>query len=194
MDALLFQVLLPVLVIVVGAIWFILPAYVANMVPAILHRFFGKYNFPVDFGKGFFDGRRIFGDGKTWNGLVFGILAGGLVGLLQAYAFGVPQGPGIGAGQINGLKFGFILGAGALFGDLVKSFFKRRLNFERGKMWFPFDQIDFILGAFLFYAIFYGWHGPFVKWNLATLLVLTPILHLAVNRIGFVLKLKKEPW
>jgi CDP-diglyceride synthetase len=38
-------------------------------------------------------------------------------------------------------------------GDAVKSFFKRRLGITPGKSWFPFDQLDFVLGAILFVSI-----------------------------------------
>lgn len=159
---------------ILTAVWFILPAYFANMAPAIFYKFFSRYNFPVDFSRNFFDRKRIFGDGKTWNGLAIGILVGALVGFFQGNIFA-----------------GFVLGTGALFGDLAKSFFKRRLSFERGKMWFPFDQIDFILGAFLLYYLIFK---EFVLVNFIILLILTPALHLLTNFIGFKLKLKKEPW
>src|SRR3989344_8478189 len=158
---------------ILAAVWFILPAYAANMAPAIFYKFFGKYNFPIDFCRNLFDGKRIFGDGKTWNGLAVGMMAGSLVGYAQGSAFA-----------------GFVLGSGALFGDLVKSFFKRRLGFARGKMWFPFDQIDFVLGAFLFYWIFLGSFETLLQFFIV-LLLLTPVLHLLTNWIGFKLKLKK---
>ncbi len=174
MDASQLQVLLLVLVSIALALWFILPAYIANMMPALLHKFFGRYNFPVDFGRNFFDGKRILGDGKTWNGLLAGVLAGTLMGFLQGNYFA-----------------GFVLGTGALFGDLVKSFLKRRLGFARGKMWFPFDQIDFVFGAFLFYYLFFR---EFILSTFVILIILTPVLHLLTNLIGFKLKLKKEPW
>lgn len=37
---------------------------------------------PVDFGKNFFDGERIFGKGKTWSGMIGGIIIGSLVGII----------------------------------------------------------------------------------------------------------------
>ena len=165
--------------LVLSSILFILPAYIANMAPIFVHRFFGKYTYPIDFNKSFFDGKRIFGDGKTWAGLIAGTLVGGLVG--ASYSLNT----------MLGFKYGLALGFGALFGDLVKSFFKRRLGFERGKMWFPFDQIDFVLGAFLFYYLFF--HDFDFK-QLIILLLLTPALHLLTNFMGFKLKLKKEKW
>lgn len=143
--------------------------------PAAFHKIFvkQKLNYPIDFGKNFFDGKRIFGNGKTWNGLILGIFVGTLVGYLQ-----------------QNLILGLALSSGALFGDLVKSFFKRRLGIERGKLWFPFDQIDFILGAFLFASFIIRINFIY----LVILLIITPLLHLATNFIGFKLKLKKEPW
>ena len=168
--------LLSIVLLILNAVWFILPAYIANLSPAVFYKFFGKYAFPIDSGKNFFDKRRIFGDGKTWNGLAVGVLASSLVGYAQGSAFA-----------------GLALGSGALFGDLVKSFFKRRLGFERGRAWFPFDQIDFILGAFLFYWIFLGSFETLLQFFIVPLL-LTPVLHLLTNWIGFKLKLKKEPW
>ncbi|MBI2041264.1 MAG: CDP-2,3-bis-(O-geranylgeranyl)-sn-glycerol synthase [DPANN group archaeon] len=160
--------------VLVEALLFILPAYLANIAPVFFHKIFSGYNFPIDFGRNFFDGKRIFGDGKTWNGLILGTMIGGLVGYLE--------------GNVN---IGLVLGFGALFGDLVKSFFKRRIGKVRGASWFPFDQIDFILGAFLFYYLFFR---QFVLTHFFILLILTPILHLATNWLGFKLKLKKEPW
>lgn len=163
-----------------GAILFILPAYLANMMPVFAHKISGKYNLPIDFGRNFFDGKRIFGDGKTWNGLIAGTLFGGLVGYLEGLL-----------GLQASLELGLVLGFGALFGDLVKSFFKRRIGYERGKSWFPFDQIDFVLGAFLFYYLFFS---SFVLVHFIILLIFTPVLHLATNFVGFKLGLKKEPW
>lgn len=158
---------------VLGAIWFILPAYLANSSAVVFYKIFGNNNYSIDFGGKFFDKKRIFGDGKTWNGVITGTLVGTIVGYLQ-----------------GNYLLGFALGFGAMFGDLAKSFFKRRLNIERGKSWFPFDQIDFVLGAFLFASFV-------VKINftyLFILLIITPAIHLATNFIGFRLKIKKEPW
>src|SRR4051812_27852644 len=44
------------------------------------------------------------------------------------------------------------IGLGALSGDLVKSFAKRRRGILPGQAWIPFDQIDWLLGALAFAA------------------------------------------
>jgi CDP-2,3-bis-(O-geranylgeranyl)-sn-glycerol synthase len=98
--------------------------------------------------------------------------------------------------------FGALVGAAALVGDAVKSYYKRRLGKEGGAPWVPFDQLDFVVfgllamvvGASLLPA---GWvrHALLDDWlTLATLVLLTPILHLGVNALGYVLGLKKVPW
>ena len=98
--------------------------------------------------------------------------------------------------------FGAALGFMALVGDAVKSYFKRRRKIARGGSWFPFDQLDFVvfglLGILLASPLLpAGWavHAYFLDWVvLVTLLVLTPALHLLVNRIGYWLGLKDVPW
>lgn len=98
--------------------------------------------------------------------------------------------------------YGAVLGFAALVGDAVKSYFKRRLGKEGGAPWVPFDQLDFVVfglaGAFLAAPLLAdGWVMAALldDWLvIATLVVLTPGLHLLVNVIGYWLKLKDVPW
>ena len=104
----------------------------------------------------FFDGNRIFGDGKTWRGFIIGSAAGILVGLilifLQArYALAFLPSftlPGV-----------ILFAVGALLGDMVKSFMKRRLGKPSGSKWPVADQLPiFVAGAFVMAAVFdTGW-------------------------------------
>src|SRR6266487_2676688 len=61
------------------ALWFFLPAFVANPMAVV----FGGGT-PIDFGRTLSDGERIFGDGKTWRGLLGGTSSGALLGLVLA--------------------------------------------------------------------------------------------------------------
>src|SRR2546426_2043485 len=63
------------------ALWFFLPAFVANPMAVV----FGGGT-PIDFGRTLRDRERLFGDGKTWRGLLGGTLAGAFLGL----AFALP--------------------------------------------------------------------------------------------------------
>ncbi len=173
---------------VLSAFWIMLPAYLPNPVAAL----FGG-GLPVDFGRNFTDGKRIFGNGKTYRGLVAGITAGILIGLVQiqaANAFGwvsLPQ---------HTLLSITLLSVGALLGDLVKSFFKRRLGKERGANWPVADQYDLVAGAFLLLLVFDpAWLFAAVTLPiLIAILILTPVLHRAMNIIGYLTKVKEVPW
>jgi CDP-2,3-bis-(O-geranylgeranyl)-sn-glycerol synthase len=85
---------------------------------------------------------------------------------------------------------------GALTGDLLKSFAKRRIGKEPGESWAGFDQYDFVAGALLFLLI--GNPAWLFTWVTVpvflAILVLSPLLHRAVNIIGYVTGMKKVPW
>jgi CDP-2,3-bis-(O-geranylgeranyl)-sn-glycerol synthase len=81
-----------------------------------------------------------------------------------------------------------MLSLGALMGDLIESFIKRRINREPGKSLPIADQIDFILGAFLF-AIPVA--APSLLWAVIILLVTVPI-HLLTNLGAALLNMKNK--
>ena len=90
----------------------------------------------------------------------------------------------------NWLAIGFLLGFGALFGDLVKSFFKRRMNIKPGKSFFPWDQLDYTIGALVFILFLY-----IPSWQLViTILIISTLLHIIVKHIGYYLKINKIKW
>ena len=183
-----FEVLFWIWIEFVKAFWILFPAYAANMYPPLAH---GTH--PIDSGKTLWDGKRIFGDGKTWEGLALGIGMGGLVGAaefvlwpsLNSYAKAL-------GGSLPPYTLPLILlvPVGALVGDMCGSFIKRRLGKERGAD-IPFlDQLNFIVGALVFSFLFTE-----ISWGMiVVMLVITPILHRAVNIIGFRLKEKAVPW
>lgn len=198
------------------ALWLFLPAYIANMSPVLSAKVAPRWKRPIDGGRVHKDGRRVLGDGKTWRGLVGGGLTAGLTALALSYLAG-----GIFADDDFGLHgpfrndesdtttsawwavfvFGTIVGAMALVGDAVESYAKRRLGKERGAPWIPFDQLDFVIFGLAGIAIAAplladGWvrDAYWDPWILGTILIGTPFLHLAVNGIGYLLKLKDVPW
>ncbi|MFA6099008.1 MAG: CDP-archaeol synthase [Patescibacteria group bacterium] len=167
-------------------IWFFFPAGAAN-IAASLSRFFPCFNYPVDFGKSF-RSKRIFGDHKTWRGLIFGIIFGVLFFWLQQYLhqFDFFNKLSIISYTENDWNIGFLLSLGAVLGDLVKSYFKRRLNITPGKTWVPFDQIDYVVGAILFVSLFY-----FPGWKIVSAAVLLGFLfHVLVNLTAYIMKLQ----
>ncbi|MGC8816999.1 MAG: CDP-2,3-bis-(O-geranylgeranyl)-sn-glycerol synthase [Candidatus Hadarchaeum sp.] len=159
-----------------AAVWFILPAYVANATPVVLGG--GR---PIDGGRLFIDGRPIFGPGKTIRGFISGIAAGFILGILQ----------GLATGQLSLYSaLGFLLALGALMGDLLGSFIKRRANLKRGSPAPILDQLGFVVLALVFAS-------PVLvpTWEVVlTILIITPPIHLATNFIGHKLKLKDRPY
>ncbi len=170
------------------AFWFILPAYVANSSPVVLGG-----GTPIDLGKKFIDGKPLFGPGKTIRGFIGGVLAGTLTGvilaLLHPYVWIEEPLPGLSTLSIY-LQLSFLLSSGALIGDLVGSFIKRRLDIPRGEPAALLDQLDFLITAVLFAGT--------VIWPpkeiLFILLVVTPFLHWGTNVLAFKLGLKDKPY
>ena len=170
------------LIDIAAAMWFIFPAYCANAAPVI----FGGGQ-PMDFGRTFFDGKPFLGSHKTFRGFLAGLVVGTLVGLVQALLFErilVQYGSQF---QYN-VFLGFMLSLGALTGDLIESFIKRRLNRSSGSSLPVADQIDFILGAFLFSI-------PVLPLSLTTALIILLItipIHLVTNLAAALLKMKNK--
>ncbi|MBU7013577.1 MAG: CDP-2,3-bis-(O-geranylgeranyl)-sn-glycerol synthase [Theionarchaea archaeon] len=166
-----------------NAVWFILPAWIGNMLACT----FGGGR-PIDGGRTFVDGNPFLGKGKTVRGLAVGILSAIIVASIQSvmeYTF-------------NPVIFGFLMGSGAMLGDMVKSFFKRRLNIQSGRPLPLLDQLDFVIGALVMYYLF----GPHVLSNfralpgvtIAIVVILTPAAHLSLNVLGYKLGLKNVWW
>ena len=166
--------------LILKSVYFFFPAYFANMVPVLVKKipFLGK---PINESK--------FGKNKTWRGLIFGTLIGVLVFWLQK--LGYQKGfTSLALIDYNGFSvlLGFLMGFGALIGDLVESYYKRRRNIPPGKVWIPWDQLDFVFGAIIFEAIVYT--PPFSV--IVILLVLSPLLHMLANYLGYLLKFNKS--
>ncbi len=181
-----------VLTLIGQLIYFFLPAGVANMSPVLFKNKLRWLARPVDGGRQL-GGRPIFGSHKTWRGLIVAPIMAEALFLIERFA--ALQWESTISWSVFNLTeipwwFGFALGAGAILGDLIKSFFKRRVSVAPGKSWFPFDQLDFLIGAGLVTMLV----AELTSGMWLTIILLGPFLHIAVNRVGFWLKLKDTPW
>jgi CDP-2,3-bis-(O-geranylgeranyl)-sn-glycerol synthase len=176
--------------VVATALWAMLPAYVPNNVAVLVGG--GP---PIDGGRTW-GGTRLLGDGKTWRGTAGGWLAGVALAVgLNALRPGVSAGIGVTLPRFP-LGATLALPLGAMLGDVAASFLKRRSGRERGAPLPGVDQLDFVGGA-LFLALLAApdWFlDTFTVPVVVTVLVLTPVLHLATNAIAHALGLKDEPW
>ena len=173
---------------VLQVLYLFLPAYLANMSPVLIGRRFTALAIPMDGGRTIW-GKRIFGDHKTWRGLLAGIIAGTMVFELQRFLYdaGVAQDLALIDYSAHPLLPGLLMGLGAGIGDAVKSFFKRRIDIEPGESWPVFDQVDFFLGAYVFVSLVYA---PPLLLTLASLPVVL-IGNIASNAVGYWLGFKK---
>lgn len=169
------------LFVVLQLTYYFLPAYVANMMPVIGKDWMRGLARPVS--------ARWFGNHKTWRGIVLGVLGAIIIAFVQSRLV-----PYVGVLSIAPYRdwwlLGSLLGLGALLGDLMKSFFKRRLAIKPGASWVPFDQLDFVIGglALSSFVFFPGWTG------VAVLVVVSFFLHIIVNHIGFALRMRATSW
>ena len=160
---------------VVRALILILPAYVANATPVI-----ARGSMPIDFGRKFVDGKPVFGGNKTIEGFIIGVATGFCAGLM-----------------INKPFDGVLLAFGALIGDLLGAFLKRRVNMKPGSPLPVLDQLSFLYGAL--FLLFLGQRLSLtvdrLDWMTVLILtVLTPPIHLISNFLAHKFGFKEKPW
>ncbi len=160
--------------LVAESLIFIFPAYSANAVPVV----FGGGT-RLDLGKQLKDGRPIFGSHKTFRGFFAGLIIGTLVGVGESLVF-----------EGYNPLLGFVLSLGALIGDLVGAFLKRRLDIAPGTSFPVVDQVGFVLFALLFSL---SVTPPTIGMLLVILVVTIPI-HFLTNLLAYLVHVKKKPW
>jgi CDP-2,3-bis-(O-geranylgeranyl)-sn-glycerol synthase len=165
-----------IILLIFAALKFIFPAYCANATPVL-----AGGGPKMDFGRSFYDGKRIFGNNKTFRGFFFGWAVGIGVGLIEGLVFGFQNYP---------VLFSVLIPLGALLGDLTGAFIKRRIGIAPGGLLPIVDQVDFVVGAIVFSIPL-----AIISWELAvTVLLITPPIHLFTNYLAYKMKLKRNPW
>jgi CDP-2,3-bis-(O-geranylgeranyl)-sn-glycerol synthase len=169
--------------LILASIIFFLPAYIANAMPVIASglNLFKVLAKPIN--------KKVFGESKTYRGFFVGIIGALMVGLIQ-FAFGLYNFSTWENNLMFTLLLSFYLGFGALFGDLIKSYFKRRIGIKSGKPWIIFDQIDYVIGGLIVGSLIVV---PSLELTII-LLVISPLFALLSNVIAYKLKIKKVWW
>ncbi|WP_407410380.1 CDP-2,3-bis-(O-geranylgeranyl)-sn-glycerol synthase [Methanobrevibacter sp.] len=177
-----------ILIACVTTLYFILPAYFSNGGGLV----FGG-GLPVDFGKSDSKGNRWIGDGVTWRGLIGGTIIGIITGAVQGYfgpqiiaEFGDYIITPIITSIPEGILIGFLLGFGALLGDAIGSFLKRRLGIGRGKPAPILDQLDFLIVALILVSFVVKLNWLFI----VIAIVMTLVIHLIANTGAYLLGMK----
>lgn len=201
----------------------IVPAYISNASMVITGG--GR---PIDGGKLFRDGRRILGDHKTINGLRGPLYIGIPISFIIFLIFIIlwqPIDDLINQASSEGLyilyedikifQYYFIGGEiplnflvlliriilasyGAVIGDLLGSFLKRRFDIKSGAPFWIIDQLDFALFAILLVAI-PGFIFPNLfllpdLFILVFMIILTPAVSIIANTVAYLVGMKSVPY
>lgn len=160
---------------------------------------------PIDLGRNFKDGRRIFGDNKTFKGFVgmviFGVIFTVLWGLVCSDGSYAASHNYFYRNFDNTLLYNVLVGAlsglaYALF-ELPNSFLKRRLGITPGKndisgakrVFFVFlDQADSIFGCVLVVCIF----CPMPIWFYFVYVLVGAVTHIILNMLLYFCHLRKN--
>lgn len=168
------------------------PLLFAGAVAAVVLRFdlLAWARRPIDCGATL-RGVRLFGDNKTWRGLLVAVVAAALGAELQAClaarSLVEPDAPAFVVGALMGL--------GAILGELPNSFLKRRLGIAPGRttkgplaaVFYVLDQVDLLLGAWPLIA-------PFVRatpWHVVASFVVALLIHPTMSVIGWALGVRR---
>lgn len=166
--------------------------------------FYRKHSAPIDRNKTLKDGKRLFGDNKTWTGffsmIVFTCLAQVAKGLILSRCGG-EQFDDFYIRHENTLLYnaaiGVALGFIYMLFELPNSFIKRRIDIPpgktvrgfRGAAFFTYDQIDSLIGVMLVLVVVSG-----ISWGKYLLYVLLGgATHIAVNLVLYLIKVRKNP-
>jgi CDP-diglyceride synthetase len=160
-----------------------LPAVIANMSPGFARALHLPGDVPIS--------ARWFGAHKTWRGhiasLVGGLATSFLLHLISIYG----EVAILTIYQEGWLTLGILMGVGAKLGDTGKSFVKRRLGRPAGERWWPWDQIDYMLGAIICSFFVTGWIS---WWHYLVLIAIPLSLHGPLAKFAHRTGQKKTPW
>ncbi len=159
---------------------------------------------PIDAGRTMADGRRIFGDNKTWKGLAGMFVLGGICGLVWGGIVSVtPLAPydlfhvnhaatpewNVATGALLGLAYGLF--------ELPNSFLKRRVGITPGKvsggrwsaLFVVLDQIDSVIGCALVLALL----APVGLGLFCLIIIVGGLTHAVLNLLLYAAKLRDNP-
>jgi len=194
--------------------WLAIPVILSGILHMIVVKkdLFPSLNVPLDAGRSF-RGSRIFGDNKTWRGVVFMVLCSAFLGAAQGWLGGswaetthweclafrdvgawVGFEPGVFVAGYATVSA--VLGLGYVLGELPNSFFKRRLALRPGEtrrdllgaVFLLVDQADSVIAALVLAGICFS-----IRWYVILVgIICLTLLHLAINALLYLVKVRKN--
>lgn len=152
---------------------------------------------PID-GGAELGGRRLFGDNKTWRGVITAVVCSAAFAAFQEHVVGDAVGDllAVDWATVPATLFGGLMGLGAMLGELPNSFVKRRIDIPPGKtttgplssLFYVWDQVDLLLGA---WACIGWWVRPSALLVTASF-ALALLVHPLVSLIGWLIGVRKS--
>ncbi len=177
--------------------------FVPLLVSAALSGIVLRYNLvsalrrPIDGGH-VFRGHRIFGESKTWRGVVVAVVASiGTVLVQRSVQTLVPASlQVVDYERTHAFWFGGAMGLGAMLGELPNSFVKRQLGIAPGRttrgwlaaVFYVWDQVDLLTGA---WPLLLYWLRPTVL-LVALSFVVALAIHPLVALLGYAMGARKS--
>ncbi len=154
---------------------FVLLLAIAKGTPVMAEKLLGGFlSYPLDAGKTFVDGRRLFGCSKTIRGIIVAVMATSAC----APVFGVAW------------TTGLVIGLAAMVGDLISSFIKRRMGRPPSSRALGLDQIpESLLPALACKSL--------LALTVADVIVVVALFSagdLILSRLLFKMHIRKEPY
>ena len=179
------------------------------IIAGIINSIFCKLNVfsilkkPIDNNIKLKDGKRLFGDNKTWKGLigyiflniVMAVLVGAIYNLCSLNRFSFVYQNHANTPLFN-VWLGFLIGLAYALFELPNSFLKRRLGIKPGKsatgwkkvLFTILDQADSIFGICLVVCLFY----PMTIWFYLLYVLIGSATHILLNVLLYLAGLRKN--
>jgi hypothetical protein len=148
---------------------------------------------PLDAGRSF-RGRRIFGDSKTWRGVLVAVVGCVLGVAIQKHLVGTRASSiaRVDYAHVSVVGLGLVMGVTAMLGELPNSFSKRRMNIPPGEtaqgwravLFYVWDQVDLLMFSFPALSFWARIDLELVAVGFAVTLVLHPTTSLIGYLIG----------
>ncbi len=133
-----------------------------------------RFNYPLDAGTCFFDGRPLFGASKTVRGVALALITTPVAAVLLG---------------LDG-RVGLVISLFAMLGDLTSSFVKRRLGLPASSRALGIDQIP----ESLFPLLAVSGRFDLAAVAIALLVGAFMVLELLISRVLFKLRLRDQPY
>lgn len=189
----------PILLTILQAFYLASPLIFASAVFGVVLRFdlLPVLKRPLD-GGATLRGRRLFGDNKTWRGLLVAVAASVVGVWIQRDVVGARVGAVavVDYAAANPVALGAALGLGAMLGELPNSFVKRQLDVApgttargpRAALFYLWDQVDMLM---LTWPLLLPWVTPRPA-LVGTTFALAVTVHPLVSFIGYLVGARKS--